>query len=236
MQHADYSVPGLPREDMEVVGFSHPMFRAFFAADFILYSLQLEARASRKVVDMLGLRGRRIQHWQDGHVLHFLAQLWHSSSYAREDARSAVRKSLLDTVAASASCSAPGSFDGAVQPQQLEDAASNAATILAWLGEPMVGQDWANVRLRQADMTRAILCGTSFVGAQLVSCDLRRALLRGVKMTNATLLGSTFSDGVVCVECIETDCAGVAHSVSALAFSCQDASDAGPGWVVSSCQ
>ncbi len=57
-------------------------------------------------------------------------------------------------------------------------AAANAATVLNWMGEPMIRQQWDGVYLNGADLTRAVLIGTTLRGASLKKCRLERAQVR----------------------------------------------------------
>ena len=118
------------------------------------------------------------------------------------------RKCLFHVVGASASgpgsgpsARVPGSGEGVVTNRGLDTgvfvdggASANAATILNWMGEPMVRQAWDGVVLEGADLTRAVLCGTSLKGASLADCRLDKAVLRDVDLREADLTGIEFGE------------------------------------------
>ena len=130
----------------------------------------------------LVLPGRRVQ--AKPGALRFLVDSWHKPGAGSPGSRvDRVRKCLFALVAASARGTG---VDGG--------ASANAATILNWMGEPMVRQAWDGVVLEGADLTRAVLCGTSLKGASLADCRLDKAVLRDVDLREADLTGIEFGE------------------------------------------
>jgi hypothetical protein len=178
--------------------FAHKSFFEYFCARLVLLGAG-NALASREVrvgrLTRALATGRRIQ--LEPEVLRLLADHWHVSL---EESPEIVlsRESLFEVVAASAVSAPPTTPADAVSGE--EDApvdggaGANAATVLNWMGEPMIRQAWDGVVLEGADLTRAVLVGTSLMGASLAGVRLEKAVLRGVDFTDADLTGVEFGE------------------------------------------
>jgi hypothetical protein len=164
--------------------FIHKSFWEYFCARLILLAAgtegPLEDRVAR-TTDVLSIPGRRIQTEPD--VLYFLADKWQHTFQDNSDIERA-RECLFEVVRASAT--GAGVEHGA---------AANAATILNWMGEPMLRQRWDGVVLDGADLKRVVLCGTSLVGARMVGCRLISANLASVNLSEANLTDADFGEG-----------------------------------------
>jgi WD40 repeat protein len=167
--------------------FIHKSFWEYFCARLILLaagdpSQPLDTRVQR-TLGVLAIPGRRIQAEPD--VLYFLADRWHHVFTDDSDAGRA-REALLAAVRTSSApdvCIAHG-------------ASANAATVLNWMGEPMLRCAWDGVDLSGADLTHAVLCGTSLVGGKLAGCRLQQTVLTDVNMSGADLTGVEFGERV----------------------------------------
>jgi hypothetical protein len=158
----------------------HKSFAEYFAARLILLAAgsdaPLDLRINRTVSALTMHGGRRIQ--DEPQVLYLLADHWQHVFGPNVTAVDRARETLFAVVAASAR--GVGVAGGA---------AANAATVLNWMGEPMLRQAWDGVVLEGADLTRAVLCGTSLAGARLGGARLENAVLRDVDMSRANVTG-----------------------------------------------
>ncbi len=164
------------RRSGESLQFIHKSFWEYFCARLILLAAGSGAPRDTRVaraVSALSIPGRRIQ--TEPEVLYFLADHWHHE-FADDSDVGRARECLFAVVAGSAS--GVGVEHGA---------AANAATILNWMGEPMLRQPWDGVVLEGADLTRAVLCGTSLKVARLSGCRVEKALLSHVTLEGADL-------------------------------------------------
>ena len=114
-------------------------------------------------------------------MLYFLADRW-QHQFAEDSDVGRARECMLAVVAAS---TRGGPNHGA---------SVNAATLLNWMCEPMVGQAWQGVHLSGADLTRAILCRTSLAGARLAGCRLEKAVLRDVDLRGTDMVDVEFGE------------------------------------------
>jgi hypothetical protein len=159
-----------------VLQFLHKSFWEFFVAQLVLQSAGCPAPLATRVARAtwaLSAPGRSIG--AEPEVLQFVADVWQHTFGGGDSAVALAREALFAIVAASTQ-----STDASTCA-----AAANAATLLNWVGEPMVRQLWDGVALEGADLTRAILCGTSLRHARLSGCCLERALLTDVDLTGA---------------------------------------------------
>jgi hypothetical protein len=160
--------------------FIHKSFWEYLCTRLVLLAAgseaPLEVRVTR-AAEALSIPGRRIQ--AEPEVLYFLADRWHHEFSEDSDVGRA-RQCLLEVVRASASGGFQYWFWGGIP-------AANAATILNWMSEPMVRQPWDGVHIPGADLTRAVLCGTSLRGACLAGCRLEKTILRNVDLRQADL-------------------------------------------------
>jgi WD40 repeat protein len=159
--------------------FIHKSFWEYFCARLVLLaagsaSVSPDQRLERATA-VLAIPGRRIH--AEPEALYFLADRWqHDFSDTSDVARA--RQCLFEVVAGSAR--GAGVEHGST---------ANAATILNWMGEPMLQCAWDGVVLEGADLTRAVLCGSSLVGAKLAGCRLEKTVLTGVDLSHADLSG-----------------------------------------------
>jgi hypothetical protein len=163
--------------------FIHKSFQEYFCARLILLGAGANAPLDTRVqraVQVLSIPNRRIQ--VEPEVLYLLADHWHHVFSGDSDV-SRARECLFAVVAASAR---GVGIEGGASP--------NAATILNWMGEPMLKQPWFGVVLDGADLTRAVLCGTSLVDATLTRCRLEKAVLTDVDMAGADLSHVEFGE------------------------------------------
>jgi WD40 repeat protein len=163
--------------------FAHKSLWEYFCARLILCiaggDAPLDARV-QQTSSLLALGdSRRIQ--AEPEVLLFLVDHWRHV-YVDDSDVGRARECLFHVISGSR----------AVALSEGSGAAANAATILNWMGEPMVHQAWDGVDLAGADLTRAVLCGTSMKGANLAGCRLVRAALQGVCLDKANLAGADF--------------------------------------------
>jgi WD40 repeat protein len=157
--------------------FIHKSFMEYFCARLVLRAAAgagdtpLGVRVARTTATLSLSGGRRIQ--AEPEVLQFLADVWQAAyEGAGGGPMTRARETLLAVVAASADRSRPDS-----------GAAANAATVLNWVGEPLVRSQWAGVVLDGADLSRAVLCGSVLAGASLRGCRLEKAVLTDVDAT-----------------------------------------------------
>lgn len=173
--------------------FAHKSFFEYFCARLLVLAGgdQLVSFAARKqrVASVLSIK-RRIQ--LEPEVLRLLADHWHAGLQQGIEVRLA-RDCLFGVVTDSSVVDAPDSgalvSGTGVRMLASEDGSpsANAATVLNWMGEPMIRKTWDGVVLHGADLTRAVLIGTSLRGANLRGVRLEKAVLRKVDLTGANL-------------------------------------------------
>jgi WD40 repeat protein len=171
------------------VQFLHKSLWEFFCARLILLAsgldseASLEVRVERTIQSLTTPRGCISS--SEPEVLLFLADWWHEARPLDVDV-ARVRECLFQVVAKSSSEGPGGVTSGG--------AAANAVSILNWMGEPILRQPWDSVQLQGADLTGAILCGTSLANANLTGCRLEHAVLRNVDLRGAILTDVTFGE------------------------------------------
>ncbi len=169
--------------------FLHRSFLEYFYGRLVLLiagsHAPLRTRVSRTVT-VLSTPGRRIQ--SEPEALYLLADHWHHN--VSEDSEvTRARECLLEVIRTSRDGGFPYWFWGGVP-------SSNAATLLNWMGEPMLRQSWDGVVLEGADLTHAVMCGTSLSGAHMRGCRLEAALLVDVNLRCADLSMVEFGERV----------------------------------------
>jgi WD40 repeat protein len=175
------------REGASYVQFVHTTYFEYFSARLILLAagddVSLELRVKR-TAEVLSLNGRRIQDVPE--VLYFLTDYWQTCD-VRDPGFLRVRECLIAVVQSSRLLTPESTA-----ARDSCGFAANAATILNWVGEPMCGLSWEGTVLVGADLTRAVLCSTSLVGATVHECRFEQSVLCEADMTGAALTGSTF--------------------------------------------
>jgi WD40 repeat protein len=171
------------RRSGDSLQFIHKSFWEYICARLILLAAGSEAPLDTRIartVSVLSIPGRRIQ--TEPEVLYFLADRWHHV-FAEDSDVGRARECLFAVVAGSAA---------GVHVEH--GASANAATILNWMGEPMLRRSWDRVVLEGADLTRAVLCGSSMVGAKLRGCRLHQSILSDVNLRQADMSAVEFGE------------------------------------------